>query len=167
MRKLIVSVAIVGAFVIYSIMHAHTYQGIAAQPVTTSSNTPVPTATLGTDPVTGATYTPVPAPAATDTPVATSSGYKNGSFTGNSANAQWGYIQVKAIIQNGKITDVQFVQYPSDRNRSIQINQYADPILTSEAIQAQSANVSTVSGATDSSLAFIESLTNALSQAKA
>lgn len=34
------------------------------------------------------------------------------------------------------ITDVQFLQYPNDRNRSIEINSYADPQLTSEAIQA-------------------------------
>ena len=44
---------------------------------------------------------------------------------------------------------------------------YADPQLTSEAIQAQSANVDIVSGATDSSDAFIQSLSDALSQAKA
>jgi uncharacterized protein with FMN-binding domain len=46
-------------------------------------------------------------------------------------------------------------------------NSIADPELTSEAVQAQSANVDIVSGATDTSLAFIQSLTNALSQAKA
>ncbi|HEY4384430.1 MAG TPA: FMN-binding protein [Ktedonobacteraceae bacterium] len=47
------------------------------------------------------------------------------------------------------------------------INNYADPQLTSEAIQAQSANVDIVSGATDSSEAFIQSLNSALAQAKA
>ena len=47
------------------------------------------------------------------------------------------------------------------------INTYADPQLTTEAIQAQSANVSIITGATDLSDAFIQSLTNALSQAKA
>src|SRR5258708_13680180 len=86
--------------------------------------------------------------------------YKDGSYTGRVADAQWGYIQVKAVIQNGKITDVQFLQYPNDRNHSIAINNYADPLLTSEAIQAQSANVDAVSGATDTSDAFIQSLTN-------
>ena len=93
--------------------------------------------------------------------------YKDGSYTGGAADAQWGLIQVKAIIQHGKITDVQFLQYPNERNRSVEINSYADPQLTSEAIQAQSANVDIVSGATDSSDAFIQSLSDALSQAKA
>ena len=62
---------------------------------------------------------------------------------------------------------MKFLQYPNERQRSVEINSYADPILTSEAIQAQSANVDLVSGATDSSYAFIQSLTDALSKAKA
>jgi len=74
---------------------------------------------------------------------------------------------VQVVIKNGKITGVQFLQYPNERNRSIEINNYADPILVNEAIQAQSANVDIVSGATDTSNAFIQSLSNALSQAQA
>src|SRR5258708_24173703 len=49
----------------------------------------------------------------------------------------------------------------------IMINNYADPQLTSETIAAQSANVDIVTGATDTSQAFIQSLSDALSQAKA
>ncbi len=60
------------------------------------------------------------------------------------------------------MSDVQFVQYPNDRNRSIMINQYADPILDQEAIQAQSGNVDIITGATDSSYAFMQSLGRAL-----
>ncbi len=76
-------------------------------------------------------------------------------------------MQIKAIIKNGKIADVQWVQYPSDRERSVFINSIADPQLTQEAIQAQSAQVDIVTGATDSSFAFMQSLTDALSQAQA
>ncbi len=65
---------------------------------------------------------------------------------------------MKAVISQGKITDIQFLQYPSDRSRSVRINSYADPVLRSEALQAQSAQVDVVSGATDSSEAFIQSL---------
>lgn len=64
-------------------------------------------------------------------------------------------------------TGVQFLQYPSDRERSVEINSYADPQLTSEAIQAQGAQVDVVTGATDSSDAFMQSLADALSQAQA
>ncbi|MGZ6004761.1 MAG: FMN-binding protein [Candidatus Saccharimonadales bacterium] len=91
--------------------------------------------------------------------------YKDGQYTGNAADAYYGYIQVKAIISGGKITDIQFLQYPNDRQNSVYINSQADPMLKQEAIQAQSAKVDIISGATDSSVAFIESLTNALNQA--
>jgi len=69
------------------------------------------------------------------------------------------------IIQGGNLTDVQFLSYPSDRNQSIRINSYALPILKSEAIKVQSAQVDIVSGATNTSRAFINSLSPALSQA--
>jgi len=101
------------------------------------------------------------------TPVVKKTGlYTDGTYTGNVADAYYGNIQVQAIIQNGKITDVQFLQYPSDRNTSIRINNVAMPILKSEAITAQNANVDIVSGATDSSQAFQQSLGGALAQAK-
>ncbi len=92
-------------------------------------------------------------------------GYKNGSYTGDSVDAFYGYVQVKAIISGGKITDVQFLDYPHDRSNSVYINSQAMPYLTQEAIQAQSANVDIISGATATSQAFQQSLTSALNQA--
>lgn len=92
--------------------------------------------------------------------------YKDGAYTGSSADAFYGTIQVQAIISGGKITDARFLQYPNDRTRSIAINALAMPNLKQEAIADQNANVNIVSGATDSSNAFIESLSSALSKAK-
>lgn len=91
--------------------------------------------------------------------------YKNGQYVGSVADAYYGNVQVKVYVQNGRISDVQFLQYPSDRSTSRYINSQAMPYLTQEAIQAQSANVNTVSGATATSGAFRESLASALSQA--
>ena len=93
-------------------------------------------------------------------------GFTDGSYVGSAADAYYGLVQVKAVIQSGKITDVQFLQYPNDRNTSRYINSKAMPLLTQEAIQAQSAQVSGVSGATETSLAFRQSLASALAQAK-
>ena len=102
--------------------------------------------------------------------VATASGlphvYKDGSYIGSAADAVYGNIQVQAVIQNGKLADVTFLQYPNDRTRSVAINTVAMPNLKQEAIQAQSAQVDVVSGATDSSNAFVQSLASALNQAK-
>lgn len=97
---------------------------------------------------------------------APSTTYKDGSYTGNAADAYYGNIQIQATISGGKITNIHFLQYPNDRGTSIAINQQADPMLAQEAIQAQSANVDIISGATDSSQAFIQSLQSALDQAK-
>lgn len=91
--------------------------------------------------------------------------YKDGQYTGDTFDAFYGNVQVKAIIQNGKITDVQFLQSPNDRQTSIMINSQAMPLLTQEAIQAQNSQVDIISGATDTSKAFIQSLGSALSQA--
>lgn len=93
--------------------------------------------------------------------------YRDGTYTGSLANARFGMVQVQATIQSGKITNVQFLQYPSDRRTSQRINQIATPRLVQEAIQAQSAKVNIISGATLTSRAFMESLQSALTSAKA
>ena len=92
--------------------------------------------------------------------------YKDGNYTGDVADAFYGNVQVKAVIRNGLIADVQFLQYPNDRRNSIEINSQATPLLSQEAIQTQTANVDIVSGATATSQAFIQSLQSALNQAK-
>lgn len=94
------------------------------------------------------------------------SGYRDGNYIGNPIDAFYGNIQVQATISNGRITNIQFLQYPNDRSTSIEINSQADPMLAREAIAAQSANVDIISGATDSSQAFIQSLQSALNKAK-
>jgi len=93
--------------------------------------------------------------------------YNDGTYTGGVADAYYGMVQIQAVIQGGKLASVSFLQYPNDRNTSVFINGQAMPILKSEAIQAQNANVDIVSGATDTSMAFQQSLGDALAQAKA
>ena len=110
--------------------------------------------------------TPNPAPAPTPAPVVNTGKYKNGNYTGNVIDAYYGNVQVKAVIFGGKITDVQFLDYPKDRQTSVRINSRAMPYLTSEAIALQDSNVDTVSGASFTSAAFRKSLAGALSQAR-
>ncbi len=91
--------------------------------------------------------------------------YKDGQYTGPQVDAFYGWVQVQAVIQNGQIADVKFLQYPSDRRTSQRINSIAMPWLTQEAVQAQSANVDIISGATLTSEAFAQSLQAALQTA--
>ena len=106
-----------------------------------------------------AASTPSPAPKPTGQ-------YKDGTYTGGSADAYYGSVQVEAIIQGGKIAGVKFLNYPQSHQVSVYINSQAMPYLTQEAIQAQNANVNIISGATFTSQAFIQSLASALTQAK-
>jgi uncharacterized protein with FMN-binding domain len=159
MKKFAVAVIIIGAFILYSLIYSHAAVALPNNATSSGSSS-------GSSKQSSPTVAASTPPAATTTSTANGR-YKDGTYTGSVADAQWGYIQVKATIAGGKLTNVQFLQYPNDRNRSIEINSYADPQLSSEAIQAQSANVDIVTGATDSSEAFMQSLSNALAQAKA
>lgn len=145
------------------------------------SGVPVPqTGAQTSDPLAAATITPDTAAAAPTAvpptavpPVASlpnktvrTGQYKDGTYTGQQIDAQYGLVQVQAVIQNGKIANVQVLQYPNDRRTSARINSIALPWLQQEVIQAQHANVDVISGATLTSEAFVMSLQTALSQAK-
>lgn len=91
--------------------------------------------------------------------------YKDGTYAGSVADAYYGNVEVQAVVKNGQISDVKFLQYPDTHSTSVYINQQAMPMLTQEAIAAQSANVNIISGATATSEAFIQSLTAALAKA--
>lgn len=130
---------------------------LAPEATSTAQSSQGSTAFVG--PVAPPTDTPVP-------PTAVASGYKDGQFTGDVADAYYGPVQVKVAIQKGKIVDVQFLDYPHDRRRSADINSQAMPWLQQEAVQAQSAQVDIIGGATLTSQAFIESLQTALNNAK-
>ena len=113
------------------------------------------------------TGNPASTPNATQTVAGSSQGaYRNGTFTGPAVNAYYGLVQVQVVIQGGKISTVQFLQYPNDRRTSQQINSQVMPWLQQEAIQAQSANVNLISGATLTSEGFANSLQAALLSAK-
>jgi uncharacterized protein with FMN-binding domain len=65
-----------------------------------------------------------------------------------------------------RITAISVPTYPNHSGRSQFINQNAIPILRSEALQAQSASIDMVSGATYTSEAFAQSLQAAILKAK-
>jgi len=101
-----------------------------------------------------------------DDPVQPEPHYKDGQYTGDSEDIDWGDLQVVAIIKDGRLTDVQFQVYPFERHASLEINGWALPILVDEAIRAQSAKVDIVSQASLTSYGFHDSLTSALKKAK-
>lgn len=157
-KKLLLSLGVITTFIAYS-WHQRN-EGSSAQltePNPTASS-PAPASDLQTS--------VAPQNASQQTDNQASSTYNDGTYTGPAADAYYGYIQVQAVIKNGKLTDVVFLQYPNDQENSIYINTQAMPYLKREAIQAQSANVNSITGATDTVQAFVQSLTDALNQAK-
>jgi uncharacterized protein with FMN-binding domain len=118
-------------------------------------------------PTPSASPSPSDSNAPTPTPTPSSSGptYKDGQYTGQDFQNQFGDTQVKVTISGGKITDVQALQLPFDRQRSAEISQYAAPQLHDEVLQAQSAQIDSLSGATYTSDSYAQSVQSALDQA--
>jgi len=82
-------------------------------------------------------------------------------------NTRYGPVQVQITVAGGLITDVQAVDYPDGNGRDRQINARAIPILVSETLDAQSAEIDFVSGATYTSDGYQQSLQSALDEAAA
>ena len=157
MKRLFISLVFIGGFAGYV---TFTHFANSAQSATTQ------VAEAQTVPVVQAPATP--APIVKPTPVPKKTGqYADGVYIGNPEDAYYGNIQVKVTISGGKLTKISFLQYPNDRSTSVEINKQAMPQLAAQAIQAQSANVDGVSGASESSPAFSRSLASALTKAKA
>lgn len=90
---------------------------------------------------------------------------KDGSYTGTAENTPYGPVQVSATVSGGKLTDVTVLQVPDNGRYEDQIVSIALPMLHSEAISKQSANIDIVSGATFTSQGYSQSLQSALDQA--
>ena len=89
----------------------------------------------------------------------------SGTYTGDAVMTRWGVVQVEITVENGKITKSEAVQYPTENHRDQEINAYAVPALNDEAVQAQSADIDAVSGATVTSDGYVQSLQSAIDQA--
>jgi uncharacterized protein with FMN-binding domain len=83
------------------------------------------------------------------------------SVDGSLVQTEYGPYQVRVVFSGTKITDVQLITEPSDRH-SRRIADSAAPTLRQEALQGQSANLDSVSGATATSDAYAESLQAAI-----
>ncbi|HVW43047.1 MAG TPA: FMN-binding protein [Amycolatopsis sp.] len=80
---------------------------------------------------------------------------------GSTVDTEFGPYQVRVTFTGGRISDVQIITEPGDRH-SQRIVGRAAPTLREEALQAQSANIDSVSGATVTSEAYARSLQAAL-----
>ncbi len=88
------------------------------------------------------------------------------TFTGDAVSTRYGPVQVQITVAGGKVTKSVVTQVPWSERRDQEINAQAVPVLNQEAVQAQSARIDMVSGATYTSDGYLRSLQSALDQAK-
>ncbi|MFF9088784.1 FMN-binding protein, partial [Streptomyces sp. NPDC014991] len=89
----------------------------------------------------------------------------SGTVTGDAAGTQYGAVQVRITVADGKITKAEAVQAPKG-GLSDQKTQLAVPRLNQEAVAAGTAHIDTVSGATYTSEGYRKSLQSALDRLK-
>ena len=89
---------------------------------------------------------------------------KTRTVTGQSVFVNFGYVQVKVTAKGKRIVDIQAVKTPNGDGRSVMIAQYSIPVLRQQALTAQSAHISGVSGASYTSYGFKQSLQSALTK---
>jgi uncharacterized protein with FMN-binding domain len=87
------------------------------------------------------------------------------SYTGDAFETRWGDVRVEVTLDGTDIIDVVALQMPDTDRHTVQLGAYVEPILRDEAIAADSADVSVISGATYTSEAYADSLQSALDQA--
>jgi uncharacterized protein with FMN-binding domain len=138
---------------------SHSAAGVSAAAM------PATSAMSGTASSSGATTTPTAG-------TAPSSGGKSGpksaagrTVTGKVASTPDGPTQVQLVVAGRRITAVNVLQHTDNGENSLQIDSFALPKLTSEALTAQSARINAVSGATYTSAGYIQSLQSAVDAA--
>jgi uncharacterized protein with FMN-binding domain len=117
-----------------------------------------------------ATETPATEPPATEVPPTLAPATEplaEQVIPGQVVRTPYGLVQVEVTVGPSGIVDVQALQLPYDRSYSARISRIVEPMLRDEALQAQSANVDLISGATYTSTGYAMSLQSALDQAAA
>ena len=128
-----------------------------AQPAGTPSASATAAAPAGT-----AAAAPAPTHPAPTHPAAGSEAVR--SALGTSVNFSYGVLNVEVTVSGTRITNVSVPNLQTAEPTSQQISEQAIPMLRAEVLQAQSANVNGISGATFTSQAYLQSLHAALNK---
>ncbi|HEU5455293.1 MAG TPA: FMN-binding protein [Nocardioides sp.] len=101
----------------------------------------------------------------TDTGSGTSGSAGSQTYDGDAVQTRWGPVQVQITVEGGQIKAADVLQVPMANHHDQQINSRAVPILNAEVVDAQSADIDMVSGATDTSEGYLSSLQSAIDKA--
>jgi uncharacterized protein with FMN-binding domain len=113
---------------------------------------------------------PVRTPRALAKPAATSPPRRSGegarSFLGPAMTTPFSAIQVRAFFTGRRLTGIETVLLSGDGPHTEALNARAEPILRESALEAGSADVDVVSGATSTSQIWLDSLQGAIDKAR-
>ena len=113
---------------------------------------------------------PVKTPRALAKPIATPPPRRSGegarSFLGPAMTTPFSAIQVRAFFTGRRLTGIETVLLSGDGPHTEALNARAEPILRESALEAGSADVDTVSGATSTSKIWLDSLQGAIDKAQ-
>jgi len=98
-------------------------------------------------------------------PGSTSTSSSAVTVPGPSVDTRWGPVQVAITVDGSTITDVTVPVYPTGNGRDQEINAYALPMLIKDTLDAQSADIDMITGATVTSEGYLRSLQGALDKA--
>lgn len=87
------------------------------------------------------------------------------TFAGDAVDTRFGPVQVQITVADGRITAVDVLQVPMEDRHDQMINSRAVPVYNEEAVQAQSADIDVVSGATVTWEGYTQSLQSAIDAA--
>jgi uncharacterized protein with FMN-binding domain len=88
------------------------------------------------------------------------------TFKGPTEDTRHGPVQVSIMVKSKKIVNVKATIAPNEDGRSPFLQSRAVPVLKQEVLTAQNAKINTVSGATETSDAYIQSLQSAIKKAR-
>ncbi len=139
----------------------------SAPPTPSAASTTSATTSAGPPPTHKASASTAPSrsPGPTSVKSSGSAGSTTRSFTGATVSTKYGPVQVKITTSGGTITGAAALKYPTETAKSQMLSAEAIPVLNRETLQAQSANIDTVSGATYTSDGYRKSLQSALDAA--
>lgn len=166
-RAVPVIAATAGALALLANFHTRPAVGhlaLSTPPSTLSATTTsAPAATTSSAPPAPGSGATTP-PATTAAPTTTAA---TRTISGPVVATDYGDVQVRVTIRGGTLVDVQAIKLPFDRSRSQSISAQAGPMLRSEALRAQSAHIDVISGASYTSVGYIQSLQGAIDRARA
>ncbi|HEY8307523.1 MAG TPA: FMN-binding protein [Lapillicoccus sp.] len=92
---------------------------------------------------------------------------ESGTFDGDPVVTRLGAVQVRITVAGGRIALAEALRVPNRDRHDVLVNERALPILNAEAVEAQSAQVELVSGATLTWQGYTQSLQPAIDRAGA